>query len=300
MTLARIEMVLRLVGGVIAALGVAEVARNRPDANTRPPRSLALSAHHHHRNGCRPRVRRCLRADPGLTTRPFLWALGRATEMPASDFLAAAIGAVLGLLVGVLVAIPLSYLPWYLGSFLPIAASLALAYLGVTALLTHKKDFFSSCAGPARVARRRPPMRPRVAGQPVVVDTSSIIDGRIADICQTGFLAGPLLVPRFVLRELAAHRGFGGRHAARARPARPGHPEQAPEGRHRPARDPRGRRRARRGGRRAAGPAGAAAHCPILTNDYNLNRWPVSRASRCSTSTSWPTPSSRSCCPARS
>lgn len=37
---------------------------------------------------------------------------------------------------------------------------------------------------------------------PKVIDTSSIIDGRIADICETGFLEGPILIPQFVLREL--------------------------------------------------------------------------------------------------
>ena len=35
-----------------------------------------------------------------------------------------------------------------------------------------------------------------------VVDTSVIIDGRIADVCKTGFVEGPLLIPRFVLKEL--------------------------------------------------------------------------------------------------
>ncbi len=35
-----------------------------------------------------------------------------------------------------------------------------------------------------------------------LVDTSVIIDGRIADVCQTGFIEGTLLVPRFVLKEL--------------------------------------------------------------------------------------------------
>jgi uncharacterized protein YacL len=35
-----------------------------------------------------------------------------------------------------------------------------------------------------------------------VLDTSVIIDGRIADICKTGFLEGTLVVPHFVLREL--------------------------------------------------------------------------------------------------
>ena len=39
-------------------------------------------------------------------------------------------------------------------------------------------------------------------GSPKVVDTSVIIDGRIADICDSGFLDGTLIIPRFVLREL--------------------------------------------------------------------------------------------------
>ena len=36
----------------------------------------------------------------------------------------------------------------------------------------------------------------------VVVDTSAIIDGRITDICKTGFIEGKMVVPRFVLKEL--------------------------------------------------------------------------------------------------
>jgi uncharacterized protein YacL len=37
---------------------------------------------------------------------------------------------------------------------------------------------------------------------PLVLDTSVIIDGRVADICETGFMAGPLVIPQFVLHEL--------------------------------------------------------------------------------------------------
>ncbi len=39
-------------------------------------------------------------------------------------------------------------------------------------------------------------------GSPKLVDTSVIIDGRIAEVCQTGFVEGTLIIPRFVLREL--------------------------------------------------------------------------------------------------
>ena len=35
-----------------------------------------------------------------------------------------------------------------------------------------------------------------------ILDTSVIIDGRIADICETGFLDGTLVIPQFVLKEL--------------------------------------------------------------------------------------------------
>ncbi|MFC1671824.1 PIN/TRAM domain-containing protein [Planctomycetota bacterium] len=38
--------------------------------------------------------------------------------------------------------------------------------------------------------------------KPIVLDTSVIIDGRIADVCETGVIESPLVVPRFVLEEL--------------------------------------------------------------------------------------------------
>jgi uncharacterized protein YacL len=272
MTLARIEMVLRLVGGVIAALAVAEVARTvltpTPALLAPWPYLLTIIIG----TGAVVAFVAAFALTPALTTRPFFWALGRATEMPASDFLAAAVGAVVGLLVGVLVAIPLSYLPWYLGSFLPIAASLALAYLGVVAVLTHKKDLLQLVRWPRETRSDGSAAGMPNSGQPVVVDTSSIIDGRIADICQTGFMAGPLLVPRFVLREL--------QHIADSS-------------------DTLRRARGRRGldilnklQKDATVPLviheddgdlgvevdallvmlARRLHCPILTNDYNLNR----------------------------
>jgi uncharacterized protein YacL len=279
MTLARIEMVLRLVGGVIAALAVSEVARNvlTPTPAILAPWPYLLSIIIG--TGGLVAFGLAFALTPALTTRPFFWVLGRATDMPASDFLAAAVGAVLGLLVGVLVAIPLSYLPWYLGSFLPIAASLALAYLGVTAVLTHKKDLLQLVRGP-RESRARARARDEddddtakaSDGHPVVVDTSSIIDGRIADICQTGFVDGPLVVPRFVLRELqhiadssdAMRRGRGRRGLDILNKLQKDatvplviHEDDGEPGVEVDALLVMLARR---------------MHCPIVTNDYNLNR----------------------------
>ena len=274
MTLARIEMVLRLVGGVIAALAIAEVMRNvlTPTPVLLAPWPYLVSIIIG--TGGLVAFVIAFALTPALTTRPFLWALGRATDMPASDFLAAAVGAVIGLLVGVLVAIPLSYLPWYLGSFLPIAASLALAYLGVTAVLTHKKDLLQLVRGrhDGRERADGTSDAARSEGHPVVVDTSSIIDGRIADICQTGFLAGPLLVPRFVLRELqhiadssdAMRRGRGRRGLDILNRLQKDatvplviHEDDGEPGVEVDALLVMLARR---------------LHCPIVTNDYNLNR----------------------------
>ncbi|MCI8704706.1 MAG: TRAM domain-containing protein [Anaerotignum sp.] len=46
------------------------------------------------------------------------------------------------------------------------------------------------------------PEEPLVAGRPKILDTSVIIDGRILDILQTGFIEGKIIIPTFVLEEL--------------------------------------------------------------------------------------------------
>ena len=48
----------------------------------------------------------------------------------------------------------------------------------------------------------RPQKIDRNFGIPKILDTSVIIDGRIFDICKTGFVEGPLVIPSFVLEEL--------------------------------------------------------------------------------------------------
>src|ERR1700730_2804564 len=52
------------------------------------------------------------------------------------------------------------------------------------------------------LTRLAAPSNAAVGGEPKVLDTSVIIDGRVLDIVRSGFLEGPLLLPRFVLREL--------------------------------------------------------------------------------------------------
>ncbi len=135
---------------------------------------------------------------PYVTTKPLSWARSRVASMPAQDVAAGAIGLVVGLLTATLLALPLSMLPSYLGRFLPVVASLALGYFGATIMVAHRREVFQLAGLPREWARGK-------GGQDrgkVLVDTSAIIDGRVADISHTGFIAGAMVIPRFVLAEL--------------------------------------------------------------------------------------------------
>ncbi len=268
MTVARIEMVLRFVGGAVAALGAWEIGQSfvlpsfpfLSSWDYLPYVIIGIAA------GLAFVVAFAL--APTFSTRPFFWLRRRATEMPAVDVLIAAVGIVVGLLVGVLVSIPLSFLPWYLGRFLPIVASLLLAYLVMTTLLAHKKEF-------VQVVRRARDSRvaplPSDSGR-VLVDTSSIIDGRIADISQTGFLSGPLVVPRFVLDVL--------QHVAdSADPLRRGRGRRGLDILDRLHKDSAIPLESHEADTNGAGDVDAllvslarTLQCPIVTDDYNLNR----------------------------
>ena len=92
-------------------------------------------------------------------------------------------------------AFPLSFLPGELGRFAPLAGAVVLSLLGATAGTIKRADL------QAWVREVRGGRRERV-GERVLLDTSVIIDGRIADVVRAGFLRGTLVVPRFILAEL--------------------------------------------------------------------------------------------------
>jgi uncharacterized protein YacL len=70
------------------------------------------------------------------------------------------------------------------------------AYLGMMLAMRSNRDEFSLIIPYVRFTRET------TQHEPVVIDTNVIIDGRIADLCATGFLSRSLIVPRFVLGEL--------------------------------------------------------------------------------------------------
>src|SRR3954468_16616502 len=72
----------------------------------------------------------------------------------------------------------------------------AFGYLGMMLAMRSNRDEFSLIIPYVRFARET------TQHEPVVLDTNVIIDGRIADLCATGFISRSLIVPRFVLGEL--------------------------------------------------------------------------------------------------
>jgi uncharacterized protein YacL len=72
----------------------------------------------------------------------------------------------------------------------------AFAYLGMMLAMRSSRDEFSLIIPYVRFARET------TQHEPLVLDSNVIIDGRIADLCGTGFLSRSLIVPRFVLDEL--------------------------------------------------------------------------------------------------
>jgi len=133
---------------------------------------------------------------PWLTIAPYRWVRLKIRQLPAQQLLWGTIGLAIGLIIAALLALPLSLLPSPFGKVLPIVAAVVFSYLGITTMVTREVDLFNAFR--ARLTREG-----AVVGNGyVLLDTSVIIDGRIADISETGFIERTMVVPRFVLAEL--------------------------------------------------------------------------------------------------
>jgi uncharacterized protein YacL len=137
-------------------------------------------------------------------SRSTLWLEGRLQRTPVQDIVVGSIGLIVGLVIANLLGTPLSRIPVF-GSILPTLASILLAYLSLSVAVKKRDELLSALS---LTSRSRDPRKlesgepgPR-ASHPKILDTSVIIDGRIVDVCQSGFVEGPLLVPSFVLEEL--------------------------------------------------------------------------------------------------
>ncbi len=160
------------------------------------------------------------------------------SKMPINDVIAGASGLAIGLIIANLLGSAFARIP-IVGNYIPIIFSLVLGYLGVRITIKKRKEISNSFGFIKEVLRNReadkaakevkePEKVEKIAEEPApkenppeekakvnlvklqehkdknykLLDTNVIIDGRIADICKTGFLEGTLLIPVFVLEEL--------------------------------------------------------------------------------------------------
>ncbi|TCP24137.1 uncharacterized protein YacL [Scopulibacillus darangshiensis] len=131
-------------------------------------------------------------------------------KAPVTDVLFGTLGLVIGLIVAFLIQIPLEKLNIVgISTVLPIFIYLFLGYFGFQIGFKKRDELINLFHISPRSRDRK-----KDAGEKddensaetgkmlKILDTSVIIDGRIADICQTGFLEGVIVIPRFVLEEL--------------------------------------------------------------------------------------------------
>ena len=136
-------------------------------------------------------------------------------KMPTHDVIAGAIGLLIGLIIANLLGYAFSKIP-VVGEYIPVVFSIVLGYLGIHIMIKKRSELVSIfdfipkfMKELVKIREAKQAAAPKLAAaetgeQPCykLLDTSVIIDGRIADICETGFLEGTLLIPVFVLEEL--------------------------------------------------------------------------------------------------
>lgn len=124
-------------------------------------------------------------------------------KVPSSEFITGTFGLVIGLFLAYLIShlyIGIS-LP-FLGTVLSLMTYLLFGYLGVSIATKRGKDIIATLSSGRK---NLPSSKNKGKGYdvvPKILDTSVIIDGRIADIMKTGFLEGNIVIPEFVLVEL--------------------------------------------------------------------------------------------------
>jgi len=143
---------------------------------------------------------------PYITIFPIQAIRKQLEETPGQTLLIAMVGLIIGLIIAALISIPISILPAPLDSILIIIAMALFAYLGITISVSKQDEIRDLFSLVRREKKGSSSKKSSTTGWnkecPILVDTSVIIDGRVADIAKTGFLPGTLIIPHFVLNEL--------------------------------------------------------------------------------------------------
>lgn len=139
---------------------------------------------------------------PYLTTRPSRALRSLLGRLAAESLFAGLTGLIAGLLIAALLAFPLSLLPQPFSQVMPFIGVLVFSYLGVSLFVMRQGDIMGLLSAISGRSENGSSSSWTNLNRNILLDTSVIIDGRVADIAKTGFLPGTLLIPRFVLNEL--------------------------------------------------------------------------------------------------
>ncbi|MFC4025693.1 PIN/TRAM domain-containing protein [Oceanobacillus longus] len=133
------------------------------------------------------------------------WIEDALIKLPAMDLFFGSVGLIVGLVIAYFINMPLQDINIQVVSqVLPLFIMIVLGYLGFQVGFRRREEFVNLLK--TNKKERRRPLEGEDAEllmpKGKILDTSVIIDGRIADICQTNFLEGTIIIPQFVLGEL--------------------------------------------------------------------------------------------------
>ncbi|MBD8038054.1 PIN/TRAM domain-containing protein [Solibacillus sp. A46] len=128
-------------------------------------------------------------------------------KLPAADLLFGTLGLIVGLSVATLVGVAINQMNIpVITAVVPAILSIVLGYLGFRLGFSKRDELMQIFTGKSNKKRINETsgkeLQEQEQEQYKLLDTSVIIDGRIADISETGFVEGILVVPQFVLTEL--------------------------------------------------------------------------------------------------
>ena len=132
------------------------------------------------------------------------------THIPNQELIAGTIGLLFGLIIANLIGVAFNQVP-IIGPYIPIILSAIFGYSGLKIMARKGPEIYYNYVqqwggeGTKKTSRFKmfsTHKSDKTTSTPKLLDTSVIIDGRIKELCNTGFIEGPLMVPLFVFNEL--------------------------------------------------------------------------------------------------
>lgn len=129
------------------------------------------------------------------------WLEGRLQRLSAQEIVSGAMGLIVGLIIATLLGASFVHLP-LIGPYIPMIGSILLGYLGWSLGTKRREEIWGLFAFLPKLSSKDKAKGENYRSGAKILDTSVIIDGRIADVIETGFLEGTMIIPGFVLEEL--------------------------------------------------------------------------------------------------